>query len=196
MCLGDVLNTGQDMLVCISGEGSLQVFDITPEPDAWTPSEASIVLEGPTVRHPVPVNICRAIVADIGLWGVRAQGDMKRFEGQPLNSSTQRATGGAGHRRGWQEGAGRGPHRPRDAGVSLQGHHRSRRGWPRYGHVARRRDESATLMVPALPLHVGPCTDGSGPAVERVVFMDVASWQLPGQVGPFARCSIARRPSC
>ena len=64
MALGDVLNVGQDMLLCISGEGSLQVFDITSEPDAWTASE-TVVLSGPTVRHPVPVNICRACVADI-----------------------------------------------------------------------------------------------------------------------------------
>ena len=65
MIIGDVLNVGQEMLVCISGEGSLQVFDISPDPDAWTATE-SVILSGPTVRHPVPVNVCRAIVADIG----------------------------------------------------------------------------------------------------------------------------------
>jgi hypothetical protein len=65
MVVGDVLNVGQAMLVCISGEGSLLIFDVTAEPDAWTATD-TVVLSGPTARHPVPVNVCRAIVADIG----------------------------------------------------------------------------------------------------------------------------------
>jgi len=57
----------QNMIVCLTVEGWCHVFDILPEePELWSAkTRETVVLAGPTLTMPLPVNVARCAIGDM-----------------------------------------------------------------------------------------------------------------------------------
>eukprot|EP00160_Parvularia_atlantis_P008340 Unigene17579_Nuclearia_a/m.51343 Unigene17579_Nuclearia_a/g.51343 ORF Unigene17579_Nuclearia_a/g.51343 Unigene17579_Nuclearia_a/m.51343 type:complete len:445 (-) Unigene17579_Nuclearia_a:107-1441(-) len=67
IAVGDVLNVRKNMLVCLTAEGWCHIFDMVAEKDAaWADAaRETVVLPGPTLTLPLPVNVARCAIGDM-----------------------------------------------------------------------------------------------------------------------------------